>query len=198
MAGLESGTAGIATPTTIWRQLGRPTARRRELWARSSDVTRWVACGRDWDAVAVQPLGLGLEALDRMGLGPDRGYPVLADLAVRNELYVLVAPGTAEGAEELPGVRLLGPGRQLLVPATGHGTPCAHWISAPRASSPLLARGDQLVGQLRALLNLPAKPNTESHVSGFEYRVLCAAVIGADLPAPNEPCGPPAHHPHRG
>ncbi|WP_175308867.1 hypothetical protein [Streptomyces lunaelactis] len=84
-------------------------------------------------------------------MSPDRGYPVLADLAWKNELYVLVAPGTADGADELPGIRVLGLGRQLLMPTTGHGTPCAHWISAPRSSPPLLARGAQVVAQLRKL-----------------------------------------------
>jgi hypothetical protein len=98
-----------------------------------------------------------------MGLGPDRGYPVLADLAVKNELYVLVAPGSAAGPEELPGVRVLGPGRQLLIPTTGPGTPCAHWISAPRASPPLLAPGDRLVDQLRDLIDPAMKPNTCVH-----------------------------------
>jgi hypothetical protein len=92
-----------------------------------------------------------------MQLGPKAGYRVLAD-RLRDELYVLVAPGTAAAAAEVPGVHVLGRGRQLLMPTTDHGTFCAHWISA-RQSSPLLVPADQLVTALRELTDPTCLPH---------------------------------------
>jgi hypothetical protein len=106
-------------------------------------------CGRSWDAIAISPITPGLDALAAMHLGVRSGYPVLADL-VRDIVYVLVPPGTGSTATGLPGVRMLSTGTQLLLPATDHGTPAAHWISPPLDVPPRLVRPDRLTHHLRA------------------------------------------------
>ncbi|MEU1895758.1 hypothetical protein [Streptomyces pristinaespiralis] len=144
------GSATVVRSASPWHRLARPTDRRRALWGRGSDSTRWVECGGHWDAVAITPMVRGLDALAAMRLGPRSGYPVLADV-VRDVLYVLVPSGTGNAAASLPGVRVLTTGNQLLLPATDHGTPAAHWISPPREVSPRLVRADRLTRHLRAL-----------------------------------------------
>ncbi|MFK4694147.1 hypothetical protein [Streptomyces pristinaespiralis] len=153
---MAHGSATVASPAPSWHRLAQPTDRRRELWRRGSDSTRWIECGRRWDAVAITPLVCGLDALAAMRLGPRSGYPVLADL-VRDVLYVLVPSGTGSAAAGLPGVRVLTAGSQLLFPATDHGTPAAHWISPPREALPRLVRADRLTHHLRAIADVHEK-----------------------------------------
>ncbi|MFJ7271961.1 hypothetical protein ACIQV3_35895 [Streptomyces sp. NPDC099050] len=87
-----------------------------------------------------------------MGLNPRSGYLVLADF-IHPQLYVLVPPGTGSAAAGLPGIRILASGSQLLMPATAHGTPSAHWLSPPRENAtPRLVPADQLTTHLRAAL----------------------------------------------
>ncbi|MFI5740956.1 hypothetical protein ACIA9I_21620 [Streptomyces anulatus] len=134
----------------VWYRLAQPGDHLRALWGQGVDRTRWVACGRTWDAVAITPMTLGLQALVAMRVGPRRGYPVLAD-HLRDQLYVLVPPGTGSAAAGLPGVRVLGAGFQLLMPTTEHGTLVAHWVSPPSSASSPLVRPDRLAHHLRAL-----------------------------------------------
>ncbi|MFE5730226.1 hypothetical protein ACFQ7A_04840 [Streptomyces sp. NPDC056528] len=122
------------------------SGRRRVTWTSKADVddllrarwrstvcrTDWAHCGQQWDAVAVE-LQRGLEALDALGLGLHRGYPVLADY-LSNRLYVMVEAGTGHVCRDVPGVRVLSAGSQVLVPVAGAGTIAAHWVSPPRAS----------------------------------------------------------------
>ncbi|MBT2469372.1 hypothetical protein J7E97_16180 [Streptomyces sp. ISL-66] len=138
-----------STPT--WHSLAEVTNQRRALWARGSDHTRWAPCGAAWDAVAVTPMSLGLDALVGLGLGTGSGYPVLAD-RIRGILYVLVPPGEGSAAAMVSGVRALSGGDQLLMPCTDHGTPSAHWISPPREVPPLLVPADRLAAQLQDLV----------------------------------------------
>lgn len=121
--------------TGTWRELARPDARRAQLWVTGGDTTYWAVCGLDWDAVAITPMGSGLDVLDSMRLGQCAGYPVLGDL-LTDTLYVLVPPAAGSAAAGYPGVRVLSRGSQLIMPRTGHGTAAAHWISAPRAAGP--------------------------------------------------------------
>ncbi|MEU2098722.1 hypothetical protein ABZ741_21575 [Streptomyces globisporus] len=137
------------TSSPTWHRLAQPSDRLRAQWVRGDDRTRWVACGRTWDAVAV-PIPRGLDALVAMRVSPRRGYPVLAD-HLRDQLYVLVPPGSGGAAAGLPGVRVLSDGFQLLMPAGQHGSPVAHWVSPPRNGAPPLIRPDRLTHHLRAL-----------------------------------------------
>ncbi|MCZ0984063.1 hypothetical protein O1L60_45695 [Streptomyces diastatochromogenes] len=103
----------------------------RERWRSTVCRTGWAHCGQQWDAVVVE-LQRGLEALDVLGLGLQRGYPVLADYLSRR-LYVMVAPGTGHVCRDVPGVRVLSAGSLVLVPFSGAGNIAAHWVSPPRA-----------------------------------------------------------------
>ncbi|MFD4178145.1 hypothetical protein [Streptomyces anulatus] len=141
---------GTQHTTPVWHRLAQPCDHLRALWGQGVDRTRWVACGRTWDAVAISPMALGLQALVAMRVGPRRGYPVLAD-HLRDQLYVLVPPGTGSAAAGLPGVRVLGAGFQLLMPTTEHGTLVAHWVSPPGSASSPLVRPDRLAHHLRDL-----------------------------------------------
>ncbi|GHB75732.1 hypothetical protein GCM10010331_74440 [Streptomyces xanthochromogenes] len=138
------------TSSPTWHRLAQPSERLRDQWVRGEGCTQWVACGRTWDAVAITPISHGLDVLVAMRVGPRQGYPVLAD-HLRDQLYVLVPPGTGGTATGLPGVRVLGDGFQLLMPAGQHSSPVAHWISPPRESAPPLIRPDRLTHHLRAL-----------------------------------------------
>jgi hypothetical protein len=142
--------AQSAKTTSTWHRLAQPTDRLRVQWVRGDERTHWVECGRSWDAVAISPISRGLDALVAMHVGPRRGYPVLAD-HLRDQLYVLVPPGTGHAAAGLSGVRVLGAGFQLLMPTGQQGNPVAHWVSPPRESPPPLIRPDRLTGHLRAL-----------------------------------------------
>ncbi|MFE2046009.1 hypothetical protein ACFXAZ_34845 [Streptomyces sp. NPDC059477] len=147
---MANGSASSRPPgITAWHRLADPTPQRLALWARGEDRTRWEACGRDWDAVAVHPMANGLDVLDAMGLHLDDGYPVLGD-RIGDVLYVLVPPGTAHTAAGLPGVRVLGAGHQLLMPTTGHGTAAAHWISPPPEAQPDFVPSGRFTARLRA------------------------------------------------
>ncbi|MER5312325.1 hypothetical protein ABT034_31615 [Streptomyces sp. NPDC002773] len=115
-----------------WSSKADPDGRVRERWRRTDCRTDWAHCGREWDAVAVE-LQRGLDALDALGLGLNRGYPVLADY-LSNRLYVMVDPGTGHVCRDVPGVRVLSTGSQVLVPVSGAGTIAAHWVSAPKGS----------------------------------------------------------------
>lgn len=139
-------------PAPTWHTLAQVTDQQRASWNRGCDSTRWVECGRAWDAVAIAPLSLGLDALVAMRLSPRTGYPVLAD-RLRDTLYVLVPPGAGALAETVPGVRVLSVGRQLLMPCTDHGTACAHWLSPPREVPSLLGRVHQLTTHLKELVS---------------------------------------------
>ncbi|MFD4483335.1 hypothetical protein ACFWPU_45550 [Streptomyces sp. NPDC058471] len=145
--------------TSTWHRLGQPTDRLRVLWLRGSDRTQWLTCGQTWDAVAITPISHGLDVLAAMRVSPRRGYPVLAD-HLRDQLYVLVPPGTGHAAVGLPGVRVLGDGFQLLVPTTTHGSAVAHWVSRPRVTPAPLIRPDRLAHHLRALARDPQKAAT--------------------------------------
>ncbi|WP_415961958.1 hypothetical protein [Streptomyces sp. 021-4] len=84
-----------------------------------------------------------------MANGTQRSAPVWHHL--RDQLYVLVPPGTGSAAAGLPGVRVLGAGFQLLMPTGEHGTLVAHWVSPPRGTPSPLVRPDRLAHHLRAL-----------------------------------------------
>ncbi|MEU3204100.1 hypothetical protein ABZ702_09440 [Streptomyces cyaneofuscatus] len=141
---------GTQRSAPVWHRLAQPNDHLRALLGGSVDRTRWVACGHSWDAVAISPMAVGLEALVAMRVGPRSGYPVLAD-HLRDQLYVLVPPGTGSAAAGLPGVRVLGAGFQLLMPTGEHGTLVAHWVSPPRGTPSPLVRPDRLAHHLRAL-----------------------------------------------
>ncbi|MFI9191134.1 hypothetical protein ACIG0A_17830 [Streptomyces californicus] len=143
---------GPHSSAPVWHRLAQPTDHLRA----PAGHTRWVACGRAWDAVAISPMALGLEALVAMRVGPRRGYPVLAD-HLRDLLYVLVPPGTGPAAAGLPGVRVLGAGTQLLMPTTDHDTLVAHWVSPPGTASVPLVRPDRLAHHLRVLTSATGK-----------------------------------------
>ncbi|MEU4898866.1 hypothetical protein AB0B12_42020 [Streptomyces sp. NPDC044780] len=149
---MTHGSATAHKPAAAaWYRVAQPTSRRRALWIHGGDRTRWAACGCAWDAVAITPIQLGLDALAAMRLGVDSGYPVLVD-QIRGVLYVLVPPGTGAAVIGLPGVRVLSTGSQLLIPVTEHGTPAAHWISPPRRSRPRLVPTGRLTMHLRGLM----------------------------------------------
>ncbi|GAA1011579.1 hypothetical protein ACFQWA_27835 [Streptomyces thermogriseus] len=136
-------------PAPTWHQFALPSDQTRALWANGRERTWWAECGRDWDAVAISPLALGLEVLDSMRLNPRDGYPVLADY-LNGKVYVLVPPGTGHKTAR-KGVRVLTLGSYLLLPQTAHGTMAAYWLSPLRRKSPLvcpeqLARHLQLAG----------------------------------------------------
>lgn len=122
----------------------------QERWCRAGNRTDWAHCGREWDAVAVE-LGRGLGALDALRVGLHRGYPVLADY-LTNRLYVMVDPGTGGACRDVPGVRVLSVGSQVLVPVSGAGTAAAHWVSAPKGSR--LVDSGRLAGALLQLLDV--------------------------------------------
>ncbi|MCS0606002.1 hypothetical protein NX794_33060 [Streptomyces sp. LP11] len=148
------------TSAPTWHRLAQPSDRLRAQWVRGDSRTRWVACGEQWDAVAVSSIALGLDALVAMRVGPRRGYPVLAD-HLSDQLYVLVPPGTGRAAAGLPGVRVLGTGHQLLMPVTEHSSSAAaYWVSPPRAVPPPLIRPDRLAHHLRTLARDPRKAAT--------------------------------------
>lgn len=153
---MAHGLATAKKPSALaWYRVAQPTSRRRALWAHGDDRTRWAACGRVWDAVAITPIQLSLDALAAMRLGVASGYPVLAD-QICGVLYVLVPLGTAAAATGLPGVRVLSTGAQLLIPVTEHGTPAAHWISPPHRSRPRLVPTGRLTTHLRRLMAAPS------------------------------------------
>lgn len=139
-----------AAPT--WRELIVVTTAKERLWQRSKTRTQWVACGKDWDAVCVEPMAAGLDALAGMRAGTRRGYWVLAD-HLRDRLYVAVPSGSGDDFEGIEGVRVLSVGYQLLIPSTFEdGTISADWVSHPRGTaSPVLVDAERFAAQLRDL-----------------------------------------------
>jgi hypothetical protein len=133
-----------------WSSKADVDGRLRERWRRANSRTDWAHCGREWDAVAVAPMDLGLGALDALRLGLHRGYPVLADY-LTHRLYVMVDPGTGSVCRDVPGVRVLSVGSKVLVTVSGDGTAAAHWVSAPRGSR--LVDSGKLAGALLRLAN---------------------------------------------
>ncbi|MFF1560945.1 hypothetical protein [Streptomyces sp. NPDC058279] len=126
---------------TTWHEQAAVSDQRLQRWRFGFGGAGWVHCGQSWDALAISPITLGLDALSALRLSPRSGYPVLAD-HVRGVLYVMVAPGTATSVENPPRARGLSVGHHLLVPYAEPGTPSAHWVSAPREEPPLLLRAD--------------------------------------------------------
>ncbi|MGW8730555.1 hypothetical protein ACWGNF_31515 [Streptomyces sp. NPDC055808] len=135
-------------PAPTWHELARPTAQKRAGWERGNNCTRRVACGVSWDAVSIAPMETGLAALVAMRAGTCRGYPVLAD-HLRDVLYVLVATSSGSACADVPGVRVLSEGHQLLMPSTEFdGTAVADWVSSPREQPPALVAADRLAAHL--------------------------------------------------
>ncbi|MEU9189437.1 hypothetical protein AB0D14_33830 [Streptomyces sp. NPDC048484] len=146
-------TAKATKPATpAWHELAAVTDAKRRLWQRSRNRTGWAVCGREWDMVAVEPMAAGLDALTAMGAGTRRGYQVLAD-HLSNRLYVAVPPDSAGAFEDIPGIRVLSGGHQLLIPSTPQdGTTAADWISHPRRGTPpALVAADRFAAHLREL-----------------------------------------------
>ncbi|MFK0016336.1 hypothetical protein [Streptomyces sp. NPDC091027] len=142
-----------STPT--WHTQAAVTDKLVAQWRTAPCGSGWVSCGSDWDAVAIRPLGHGLDALAVLGLSPRRGYPVLAD-HISGVLYVMVPPGTGHLAADVPGVRVLSSGAELVVPWGPHGSPAAHWVSPQREDPPPLVRADRLADVLRRLAAEPS------------------------------------------
>ncbi|MER7938816.1 MULTISPECIES: hypothetical protein [unclassified Streptomyces] len=129
------GTRGRKRAPRTWHDLAAATDKKRDLWlqtgARVLNHTEFVACGLDWNAVAVRPIQRGLDALVALQLDTRHGYRVLAD-HLRDELYVLVPVGNADDFTGLPGVRVLSRGHQLLMPRTPeHTSQVADWVGTP-------------------------------------------------------------------
>ena len=139
-----------STPT--WHELAQPGTGKRARWVRGLNRTRWIPCGKEWDAVAITPMERGLEVLASLRIGPRRGVLVLVD-HLRGVLYVMVAPGSGDVLAGLPGVRVLSGGSELLMPATyDDSTAVADLISHPRAGElPALVPSDRLAQGLRGV-----------------------------------------------
>lgn len=139
-----------STPT--WHDLAQPSTGKQARWAGGLNRTRWIPCGKEWDAVAIAPVDRGLEVLAALRIGPRRGALVLVD-HLRGTLYVMVAPGSGDVLADLPGVRVLSGGSELLMPATyDDSTAVADLISHPRGGEPpALIPADRLARGLRGL-----------------------------------------------
>ncbi|MFI1734953.1 hypothetical protein ACH40E_38220 [Streptomyces acidicola] len=136
-----------------WHDLAAETDAKRRQWLHGhKNFTEYVPCGTAWDAVAVKPLQLGLDALTAMRISTRRGYLVVAD-HVRGELYVMVPTGHGEAFTGIPFVRVLGRGHQLLVPRSMFDSSvAADWIGAPRdLDNPVVVDPDRLAAHLREL-----------------------------------------------
>ncbi|MEV2256949.1 hypothetical protein AB0I94_41520 [Streptomyces sp. NPDC050147] len=151
-------TAKATKPATAtWHELAAVTDAKRGLWLLSYNRTGWAVCGREWDMVAVEPMAAGLDALAAMRAGTRRGYQVLAD-HLSDRLYVAVPADSGNTFEDIPGVRVLSSGHQLLTPSTPQdGTIAADWISHPRGGTPpALVAADRFAAHLRELTS-PAR-----------------------------------------
>ncbi|WP_307082130.1 hypothetical protein [Streptomyces canus] len=89
-----------ATPT--WHELAAVTDAKRRLWLLSRSRTGWAVCGREWEAVAVEPMAAGLDVLTAMRAGTRRGCQVLAD-HLSDRLYVAVPADSSNTFENIPG-----------------------------------------------------------------------------------------------
>jgi len=149
-----SGTAKRARkPTPTWHDLAAMNDSKRAHWIRGRNHTEFVACGENWQAVAVKPIQLGLDALAAMRIGTRRGYLIVAD-HLTGVLYVMVPPGSADAQfADISGVRVLGLGHQLLMPRTAcDGSAAADWVGAPRdLDTPVLVDTDRLAARLQEL-----------------------------------------------
>ncbi|MBP5942578.1 hypothetical protein [Streptomyces acidiscabies] len=156
----NSAGAAPKPPPPTWHHLADPTPEKHLLWRRTrANLTEFVPCGTNWDAVCVHPLLYGLDALAALGLSTRRGYWIVAD-HLRDQLYVLVQPGHARLFTGLDGIRVLGLGHQILMPsASSHGSQAADWIGTPR-TTPLLVDARAYDRKLRELapLHSPAAP----------------------------------------
>lgn len=139
-----------STPT--WHDLAQPSPGKQARWVRGLNRTRWIPCGKEWDAVAITPMERGLDVLVSQRISPKRGALVLVD-HLRGVLYVMVAPGSGDVLAGLPGVRVLSGGSELLMPAAyDDSTAAADLISWPRGGkAPALIPGDRLAQGLRGL-----------------------------------------------
>ncbi|GAA3909874.1 hypothetical protein GCM10023084_72490 [Streptomyces lacrimifluminis] len=151
---MANASAGRTAKTT-WHELSAVTDAKRRLWLLSRNRTGWAVCGREWDAVAVEPMAAGLEALAAMRAGTRRGCQVLAD-HLSDRLNVAVPADSAGTFEDIPGVRVLSGGHQLLTPSTPQdGTIAADWVSHPHGDAPpALVAADRFAAHLRK----PASP----------------------------------------
>ena len=95
MSSAEGAAKQGVKPEPAWGELAAMTDGKRAHWAWGSNRTEFVDCGEGWQAVAVKPLRLGLDALTAMDADPRCGYPVVAD-HLRRVLYVLVPTGSGE------------------------------------------------------------------------------------------------------
>jgi hypothetical protein len=126
---------------------------KRAHWVRGrTHGTAFVPCGLAWDAVAVRPLELGVDALVAMGIGTRRGYLIVAD-HLRGVLYVMVPTGNGEAFADIPSVRVLGQGHQLLMPRTTQDSSAvADWVGTPDdLDTPVLVAPDRLAARLQEL-----------------------------------------------
>lgn len=158
-----SGTAKRARkPTPTWHELAAATDSKRARWIWGRNRTEFVACGENWQAVAVKPIHLGLDALAAMRIGSRRGYLIVAD-HLTGVLYVMVPPGSAELFAGIPGVRVLGRGHQLLMPRTPYdSSAAADWVGVPHdVEDPVLVAPDRLAARLTEL----APPYAEAMAS---------------------------------
>ncbi|MGW3200141.1 hypothetical protein ACWDBD_37355 [Streptomyces sp. NPDC001118] len=136
-----------------WHDLAAETDAKRRQWLHGlQNLTQYVPCGVGWDAVAVKPLQLGLDALAAMRISTRRGYLVVAD-HMRGELYVMVPTGYGEAFAGIPCVCLLGRGRQVLVPRSPlDRSVVADWVGTPRdLDTPVLVDADRLAARLQDL-----------------------------------------------
>jgi hypothetical protein len=184
MANASAGrTAKAKKPATAtWHELAAVTDAKRRLWMRSQNRTGWAVCGREWDVVAVAPMAAGLDALAAMRADTRRGYQVLAD-HLSDRRYVAVPTGSSGTFEDIPGVRVLSSGHQLLTPSTPQdGTIAADWVSHQRGDKPpALIAADRLAERLRE----PHRSRTRSGARVMDgYTVLYdpEGRIDAELP----------------
>ncbi|MGW4758524.1 hypothetical protein [Streptomyces chartreusis] len=153
MANASAGKGEAKKPAApTWHELAAVTDAKRKLWLLSRSRTGWAVCGREWDAVAVEPMAAGLDALAAMRAGTRRGYQVLAD-HLSDRLYVAVPANSVDAFADIPGVRVLSSGHQLLTPSTPQdGTAMADWVSHPRGDKPpALVAADRFAAHLREL-----------------------------------------------
>ncbi len=135
-----------------WHDLAKETDAKRRQWLHGhQNFTQYVPCGMGWDAVAVKPMELGLDALAAMRISTRRGYCVVAD-HVRGELYVMVPTGHGETFDGIACVRVLGRGHHLLVPRSPlDSSVAADWVGTPRMDTPVLVTPDRLAARLKDL-----------------------------------------------
>ncbi|MFJ2833577.1 hypothetical protein ACIPC1_39570 [Streptomyces sp. NPDC087263] len=135
-----------------WPELAAESEIKKGQWVRGRNYTEFVPCGLEWDAVSVRPLELGVDVLVAMRIGTRRGYAIVAD-HLRGVLYVLVPPGSGDLFADIPCVRVLGRGHQLLVPRSAQdSSPAADWVGTPGDVDKLvLVPADRLAARLQEL-----------------------------------------------